>query len=124
MKTYFMKKISILLMAMLMSISISASAGTTTSKSNTKSSRSVSIPTNLKLKQTITFNDGKTITVYYQKEGTVFKLYSADNLKGYNLNDLNRVKASNFEVADHVEGRCITTKSLGEVISMAKSLLR
>ena len=112
-----MKKFLFALMAMLVSFSTSTFAGT-------KTSSPFSIPNNIVIKQTITFNDGNTITVFYQKEGDVCKLYSNTNVMKYKASDLYRVKASNFEIVDHVEGKCLMTKKLGQVIRMGKSLLR
>ena len=109
-------------MAMLMSFGMSAFAGTKTVNTSVENVAGISIPVNLTVKQTITFNDGKTITVYYQKEGDVCKAFSKDDVSKYKESDLNRIKSTNFEVTDHVEGKCLITKKTSDVIAFAKSL--
>lgn len=118
-----MKKIMFLLMAVLMSISTSTFAGTTTAqRQQQQSSTGFSIPVNIIVKQTIEFTDGKTIDVYYQKEGNVCKLYSREDVMKYSQSDLNRIKSTNFEIVDHCEGKCLLTKNVSDVLSLAKSL--
>lgn len=117
-----MQKIKLLLIAMLMSFGTSTFAGTTTANNEIITSQKVTIPTNIIIKQTITFNDGKTITVYYQKEGDICRLYSKTDITKYKESDLSRIKSTNFEIADTTEGKCIMTKKTKNVISLAKSL--
>lgn len=117
-----MKKIMFLLMAMLMSFGASTFAGTTTDKQ--KSTTKFDIPVNIIIKQTITFTDGKTISVYYQKQGSTCRLYSKTDLSKYKESDINRVKSTNFEIVDHTEGKCLMTKKAADVIDMARSLIR
>ena len=119
-----MKKILSLMIAMLMSISLSSFAGTTTSTvSNTKTEK-VSVPTNLIVKQTITFDDGKTIAVFYEKKGNDCKLYSKTDISKYGVTDLYRIKSTNFEKADHVEGKCYVSKTVKALIAMARNVLK
>lgn len=117
-----MKKIITLLMVMLMSVSLSASAGTTTDAS--ANALKLDIPVNIIIKQTVTFMDGKTIELFYQKEGDVCRLYSKTDITKYTQEDLNRVKSTNFERVNHVEGKCYVTKKTGDLIGMARSLFR
>lgn len=121
-----MKKIIIPLMAVLMSFGTSAFAGTKTanSQSLSASSLSISIPEQLIVKQTVTFTDGSTVTVFYQKDGNMCRIYSDTDITKYKEADLNRIKSTNFELTDHVEGRCILTKKTRDVIALAKSLLK
>ena len=102
------------------------SFGTSTFASTKAESNKIefTIPANLIIKQTVTFNDGKTITVYYQKEGSTCRMYSKTDVTKYKQSDLNRIKSTNFEVTDHIEGKCIVTKKTSDVISFAKSMLK
>lgn len=117
-----MKKIKFLLIAMLMSFGTSTFAGTTTTTNDIIVSQKISIPVNIIIKQTITFKDGKSISVYYKKEGDICKLYSQTDITKYKESDLSRIKSTNFEIADSTEGKCIMTKKTKDVISLAKSI--
>lgn len=118
-----MKKIITLMIAMLMSISLSSFAGTTTSTvANTKKEK-VSVPANLIIKQTITFDDGKTIELFYEKKGQNCKLYSTADINKYGVTDLYRIKSTNFEKTDHVEGKCYVSRTVNALIAMAKKAL-
>ena len=122
------------MIAMLMSISLSSFAGTKTNTNtvsnnmlekqlNGKSS-SVKVPVNIIVKQTITFDDGKTIEVFYEKKGQDCKLYSTSDVTKYSLADLMRVKSTNFEKVDHVEGKCYASRTVKALIAMARGYLK
>lgn len=119
-----MKHLIVILIAMLMSISASAFAVTTNSTENKIDFTSIVVPTNITVKQTITFKDGKSIELYYQKQGDVCKLYATADVAKYKESDLNRIKSTNFELADKVEGKCYITRKTSDVIAFAKSVLK
>jgi len=114
----------IILIAMLMSFGTSTFAGTTTAVSEIENAQKFTIPVNIIIKQTITFTDGKTISIYYQKEGDVCRLYSDTDITKYTESDLNRIKSTNFEITNRTEGKCIMTKKAKDVIGLAKSIIR
>ena len=109
---------------MLMSMSTSAFAATTTSKECKIDLTSIAIPANITVKQTVTFKDGKIIELYYKKQGDVCKLYSTTDVTKYKVSDLGRIKATNFELVDKVEGKCYITRKTNDVIAFAKSVLK
>ncbi len=110
------------MIAMLMSFCMSSFAGTKNSTvSNTKNAN-VSVPANLTIKQTITFDDGKTIVVFYEKKGQDCKLYSTADLNKYDVTDLYRIKSTNFEKTDHVEGKCYASRTVKALIAMVRNL--
>ncbi|MCQ2257455.1 MAG: hypothetical protein MJZ41_05600 [Bacteroidaceae bacterium] len=121
-----MKKIFAILSIALMSAFAAATASATTSNETmtvqNQQSLKLDIPVNLIVKQTIKFNDGNTITVYYQKEGDICRLYSEVDVTKYTEQDLNRIKSTTFEVTDKVKGKCLMTKKSSDIISMAKSV--
>lgn len=117
-----MKKTFAILMMVLMSINLSAFAGTTTTATNEVNKVKIEIPMNIILKQTITFNDDSTIEVYYEKKGNKCSVYSTANLNKYSAKDLDRVKSTNFERADHVEGKCYLSKTTSNLFAMARNL--
>lgn len=118
-----MKKMKCFMVATLMSVSASTFAGTTTVESSSSSSISLDIPVNIVVKQTITFKDGKTIAVYYQKAENVCKLYSETDITKYKESDLTNIKSSNFEIVDKVEGKCYVTHKTSDILNMAKAVL-
>lgn len=110
-------------MTVLMSMSTSAFAGTTTN-TESKGNSSINVPVNIIVKQIITFKDGKTIELYYQKQGDVCKLYSTTDVTKYKESDLDKIKSTNFELARKVEGKCYITRKTKDVIAFARSVLR
>ena len=119
-----MKHVFIVLITMLMSMSTSAFAAPTTSKECKIDLTSIAIPANITVKQTVTFKDGKIIELYYKKQGDVCKLYSTTDVTKYKESDLGRIKATNFELVDKVEGKCYITRKTNDVIAFAKSVLK
>lgn len=119
-----MKKIMFAMIAMLMSISMSSFAATTCSTVANAKSQKVNVPANIIVKQTITFDDGRTIAVFYEKKGNDCKLYSKYDITKYGMADLYRIKSSNFEKVDHVEGKCYATRTVKALIAMAQGMLK
>ena len=119
-----MKHVFIVLITMLMSMSTSALAATTTSKECKIDLTSIAIPANITVKQTVTFKDGKIIELYYKKQGDVCKLYSTTDVTKYKESDLGKIKSTNFEFVDKVEGKCYITRKTNDVIAFAKSVLK
>ena len=119
-----MKHVFIVLITMLMSMSTSAFAATTTSKECKIDLTSIAIPSNITVKQTVTFKDGKIIELYYKKKGDTCKLYSTTDVTKYKESDLSMIKSTNFEFVDKVEGKCYITRKTNDVIAFAKSVLK
>lgn len=119
-----MKHFIVILMTVLMSMSTSAFAATTTSTENEINLSSFVVPTNITVKQTIIFKDGNTIELYYHKKGDVCKLYSTTDVTKYKESDLSKIKSTNFEFVDKVEGKCYITRKTNDVIAFAKSVLK
>ena len=105
----------IVLMSMMASTPVSA-------KSNKKSVKD-QVPTNIVVKQTTHFNDGRTLTIYYKKSGTQCEVYSPCNANDYNLADASKIKSTNFEVVERVEGKLYKKASVGEVTRLIKRLV-
>lgn len=106
-----------------MSISISSFAGTKTSSVGKDKTENVNVPANIIVKQSITFDDGKTIVVFYEKRGQDCKVYSKCDISRYRVADLLRIKSSNFEKADRVEGKCYATATVKALVAMAQKAL-
>lgn len=114
-----MKQIILTLMIALMSVMASTPAVAKNSKKNVTSQ----VPTNIVVKQTTRFNDGRTLVIYYKKQGMKCEVYSPCNAHDYDLSDASKITATNFEIVDRVEGKLYRKASVGEVTRMVKKLV-
>ena len=107
--------LTIVLMSMIASTPVSA-------KSNKKNVTD-QVTANIVVKQTTQFNDGRTLTIYYKKSGMQCEVYSPCNASDYNMSDASKIKSTNFEVVDKVEGKLYKKASIGEVTRLIKRLV-
>jgi len=114
-----MKKVMIALVLALMSVMASTPASAKTDKDAVKSL----VPTNIVVKQTTQFSDGRTLIIYYKKSGTQCEVYSPCDAKDYDVTDASKIKSTSFEVVDRVEGKLYRKASIGEVARIAKRLV-
>ena len=114
-----MKHFIFTLMIALMSVMASTPVSAKTNMSELKKN----VPTNLIVKQTTQFNDGRTLVVYYKKQGTSCEVYSPCSTKDYNVSDASKIKSTNFEVVDKVEGKLYKKASVGEVTRFIKRMV-
>ena len=102
---------------------MSVMASTPVSAKSNKSELKKSVPTNLIVKQTTQFNGGRTLTIYYKKNGMQCEVYSPCNVGDYNMSDASKIKSTNFEVVDKVEGKLYKKATIGEVTRLIKRLV-
>ncbi len=114
-----MKKLMLLLMLVLMSMTASVQAAAQSSKSQSGSA----LPTNIIIKQTTQFDDGRTLVLFYKKQGNQCEVYSTSDVKSYSEADLRHVKSTNVEIADHTEGKLVRRATLAEVRRLVKQLV-
>ena len=114
-----MKQFFLSLMIVLMSMMASTPAVAKNSKKNVADQ----VQTNIVVKQTTHFNDGRTLTIYYKKSGMQCEVYSPCNASDYNMSDASKIKSTNFEVVDKVEGKLYKKASIGEVTRLIKRLV-
>ena len=114
-----MKQLIISLMIALMSVMASTPVVAKNSKKNVVNQ----VPTNIVVKQTTHFNDGRTLTIYYKKSGMQCEVYSPCNASDYNMSDASKIKSTNFEVVEKVEGNIYKKASIGEVTRLIKRLV-
>lgn len=114
-----MKQFILTLMIALMSVMASTPVNAKTDKKSVTDQ----VPTNIVVKQTTQFNDGRTLTIYYKKSGTQCEVYSPCNAADYNVSDASKIKSTNFEVVDKVEGKLYKKASVGEVTKLVKRLV-
>ena len=72
MKMTVMKQLILALTVALMSVMASTPAVAKSSKKNVANQ----VPTNIVVKQTTQFNDGRTLVIYYKKQGMQCEVYS------------------------------------------------
>ena len=114
-----MKQLILTLMVVLMSVMTSTPVSAKSNKSDLKKN----VPTNLVVKQTTQFSDGRTLVIYYKKQGTNCEVYSPCNANDYNVSDASKIKSTNFELVDKVEGKLYKKASIGEVTRLIKRLV-
>lgn len=114
-----MKQLILSLMIVLMSMIASTPAVAKNGKKNLIGQ----VPTNVVVKQTTYFNDGRTLIIYYKKSGMQCEVYSPCSVATYNVDDASKIKSTNFEVVDKVEGKLYKKASVGEVRRLIKRLV-
>ena len=113
-----MKHILTILTIMLMSMTVGMNAG----NKNANTMKNI-VPTNIVVKQTTHFDDGRTLTIYYKKSGARCEVYSPDDEKAYDVKDASKIRSTQFEVVDKVEGKLCRKSSIGEVARLMKRLI-
>ena len=113
-----MKQLFLFLILALMSVTVSmpASASTGNEVKNM-------MPQNIIVKQTTRFSDGRTLTLYYKKQGNQCEVYSPCNDKDYYVNDAKKIRSTNVEVVDKVEVKLYRKATVNEMLSILKKLL-
>lgn len=106
-------------MVVLMSMMASTQAAAKSSKRDVVKM----VPTNIVVKQTTSFDDGRTLVIYYKKQGQYCEVYSTSNADDYDVSDASRIKQTSFEVVDRVEGKLYRKATLGEVTRIIKRLV-
>ncbi|MBR6015593.1 MAG: hypothetical protein IK067_00490 [Prevotella sp.] len=114
-----MKQFVISLMVVLMSMMASTPCSAKTATKSVKKQ----VPTNIVVKQTTCFNDGRTLILYYKKSGAKCEVYSPCDVNDFNVNDASKIKSTNFEVVDKVEGKLYRKASVDEVTKIIKKLV-
>lgn len=102
---------------------MSVIASTPADAKNSRNDLKKNIPTNLIVKQTTQFSDGRTLVIYYKKQGMNCEVYSPCNANDYKVSDATKIKSTNFEVVDKVEGKLYRKASLGEATRFIRQLV-
>ena len=114
-----MKKMLVILMVALMSVMTSTPASAKTGKNDLTNF----VPANIVVKQTTQFSDGRCLTIYYKKTGNQCEVYSPCEAADYELEDAQKIKSTNFEVVDKVEGKLYRKASVAEITRLMKQLI-
>lgn len=81
------------------------------------------LPAQIVVEQTATLANGTTVTIYYKKSGSVCEVYSDANLKGYGVNDLLSLQATNFRVVSVPKGKLVYKTTMTQAGKLVKSLV-
>ena len=112
---HFVFALAIALMSVFMPTPVSAKSNKNELKSN--------VPANIIVKQTTQFCDGRTLVIFYKKQGMNCEVYSPCSADDYSVSDASKIKSTNFEVVDKVEGKLYKKASVGEVARLIKKLV-
>ncbi len=115
-----MKKVLATLIFVLMSAMVSMPVSATTGNKNDVNDV---IPQNIIVKQTTHFNDGRTLVIYYKKQGMQCEVYSPCDKKNYSMKDASKIESTNFEVVDKTEGKLYRKATLKEIMNLARQLM-
>ena len=113
-----MKQLFLSLILALMSVMVSMPASATTGNEVKKM-----VQQDIIVKQTTQFSDVRILTLYYKKQGNLCEVYSPCNEKDYGGNDAKKIRSTNFEVVDKVEGKLYRKATVGEVLRVLKKLV-
>ncbi|MDE6866541.1 MAG: hypothetical protein K2J23_04020, partial [Muribaculaceae bacterium] len=61
--------------------------------------------------------------VYYKKSGNICELYSAADLKGYNMNDLLSMTSTNLRLVSAPKGKLVYKTTMAQACNIIKSLV-
>lgn len=81
------------------------------------------IPNSIVIEQTSTFGDGRTITVYYKKDGNTCEVYTDANLMRYDIGDIVRIQNSNFRVVEDVKGKRVYRTTTAKAAKLLKDII-
>lgn len=81
------------------------------------------IPVSIVVEQTATLDDGRHITVYYQKNGDQCEIYSECDLNGYNISDLAALQSTSFRIVSSVKGKRVYSTSFTQARKLFKQLV-
>ncbi len=120
-----MKQLIITLMIALMSVIVSTPTCAKTDKTQPKvvSELRKNVPTNMIVKQTTQFSDGRTLVIFYKKQGLNCEVYSPCDANDYSVSDASKIKSTSFEIVNKVEGKLYKKASLGEVTRYIKQMV-
>ena len=113
-----MKQLFLSLILALMSVMVSMPASATTGNEVKNI-----VPQNIIVKQTTQFSDGRTLTLYYKKQGNLCEVYSPCNEKDDGGNYAKKIRKTHLEVVDKVEGKLYRKATVGEVLRVLKKLV-
>ncbi|MDE5998100.1 MAG: hypothetical protein K2G77_07825 [Muribaculaceae bacterium] len=122
-----MKKIKILAVATLITVTSLISTASTTTTPAGNETKSISLiekmPVNIVVKQTATLKDGRSVTIFYKKEGGYVEVLSDSNLKGYTVDDLLNLESTTFTLASSAKGTSLYRMPVSKACSLFKQMV-
>ena len=122
-----MKKIKILFVATLLTATSLISSASTTATPAKAEKTGVSLiekmPVNIVVKQTATLKDGRSVTIYYKKDGGYVEVLSDSNLKGYTVDDLLNLESTTFSLATSAKGTSLYRMPVAKACALFKRMV-
>ncbi|MDE6444450.1 MAG: hypothetical protein K2K64_08555 [Muribaculaceae bacterium] len=120
-----MKKFAFLMMTVIISVAtlFVAPSANAASRQAPESSLISLVPDVMVIEQTATLSNGNTVTIYYKKSGNICEVYSDNDLKGYNVNDLVSLQATSFRVVSQPKGKLVYKTTVAKAGKIIKSLV-
>ncbi|MDE6754280.1 MAG: hypothetical protein K2J82_06690 [Muribaculaceae bacterium] len=120
-----MKKIAFMMMSVIIAAVALFAAPTANAASHEAPKRSLLtlVPDVLVIEQTATLGNGNTVTVYYKKSGDMCEVYSNNDLKGYNINDLVSLQSTSFRIVSQPKGKLVYKTTVAKAGKIIKSLV-
>ena len=122
-----MKKIKIALVAAIVasaSLIGSVSAVAAPAKSQTSAVSLIEkVPVSIIVKQTAKLKDGRSVTVFYKKEGNYVEVFSPSDLKGYTVDDLLNLESTTFSLASSVSGVSLYKCPVSSACALLKKMV-
>lgn len=81
------------------------------------------LPTSIVVEQTATLNNGKSMTIYYKKDGEHCEVFSEDNLDGYSVNDLSKVQSTSLRIVSQAKGKRVYHDTMANAHRIFKRLV-
>lgn len=119
----FAKKLTAVLVACSILFCGATASAAPKARSKSKSSISAMLPANIVVEQTATLSNGKTVTIYYKKAGSVCEVYSNADLRGYGINDVLSLTSTHFRIVSAPQGKLLYTTTLTRAGKIVKSLV-
>lgn len=101
-----------------------ASTTTTPAVTETKSTSLIEkMPVNIVVKQTATLKDGRSVTIFYKKEGGYVEVLSESNMKGYTVDDLLNLESTTFSLVSSAKGTSLYRMPVSKACSLFKQMV-
>lgn len=102
---------------------MSVIASTPADAKNSRNELKKNVPTNLIVKQTTQFSDGRTLVFCFKKRGMNCEVYSPCSANDYKVSDAAKIKSTNFEVVDKVDGKLYKKTTVREATRLIRQLV-
>lgn len=114
---------AIILLSSFVSAPSANAAESKTSSSAGEKSLLAMMPSFIIIEQTAKLNDGRSVTLYYKKDGDFCEVYSESSLKGLSEKDLLKLESSEFRIVTSANGKCVHRTTVAEARKYIKQIV-